>query len=439
MKVLHALNHFLPQQTAGTEIYTWALCNFLKQQGVSLRLIVPNYGEGNSLDYIYGDLSVHKYAESSIVDRSLVMGFRAADGLPNFISYLNKFKPDIVHFHELAGSNGISLLHFKAAKASGAKVIMTFHLAGYSCKTGTLLNKEKYMCDGLINLKKCSVCFLHTKGFKSMAPFIVGASDFLHKLSFDLSQCNHRLGTALSIVSQLSKQKINLHSLVSLCEKVVVISRWYQQNLLLNGIGKHKLHFISQGLPFKTDFYPLKEKESKHPLLLIFLGRINKFKGLHLLIEALMTLDSSLVKLSIFGNSDDMTYEAELRAKTNEMENVSWRGKLLQDDVVSTLHQHDILCLCSTFSEMSPLVIQEAFAARIPVLASNVYGNAEQIQHNHNGLLFHFNNVEDLRYQILRCINEPLLLYTLAKNIKAPRSFEEVGKEYYTLYKNLLN
>jgi glycosyltransferase involved in cell wall biosynthesis len=87
---------------------------------------------------------------------------------------------------------------------------------------------------------------------------------------------------------------------------------------------------------------------------------------------------------------------------------------------------------------MSPLVIQEAFAAGIPVLASNVYGNAEQIQHNHNGLLFQFNNVADLRNQILRCIEEPSLLNNMSKNIKSPRTFEEVGEEYYQLYKSLL-
>jgi glycosyltransferase involved in cell wall biosynthesis len=88
---------------------------------------------------------------------------------------------------------------------------------------------------------------------------------------------------------------------------------------------------------------------------------------------------------------------------------------------------------------MSPLVIQEAFAAGLPVIASNVYGNAEQISHNHNGLLFGINNVNELRVQIMRCINEPLLLLDLTKNIKPPRSFKEVGKEYIDLYKNLMN
>jgi glycosyltransferase involved in cell wall biosynthesis len=121
------------------------------------------------------------------------------------------------------------------------------------------------------------------------------------------------------------------------------------------------------------------------------------------------------------------------------MKNVFWCGKLHQEEVISTLCQHDMLCICSTFSEMSPLVIQEAFAAGIPVLASDVYGNADQIQHDQNGLLFQFNNIVDLRHQIHRSINEPELLQKLLNNIQPPRSFEEVGSDYFGLYKSLLN
>jgi glycosyltransferase involved in cell wall biosynthesis len=184
---------------------------------------------------------------------------------------------------------------------------------------------------------------------------------------------------------------------------------------------------------------PNKCKFNQKPLRLIFLGRINKFKGLHLLIAALENIDPSWVQLSIFGNSDDFDYETDLRSKTHKMNNIFWHGKLMQEDVVVTLNKYHMLCLCSTFSEMSPLVIQEAFAAKIPVLAANVYGNAEQIQHNYNGLLFKFNNVEDLRIQILRCINEPDLINLLAKNISSPRSFSEVADEYFELYKKLLS
>lgn len=49
---------------------------------------------------------------------------------------------------------------------------------------------------------------------------------------------------------------------------------------------------------------------------------------------------------------------------------------------------HDVLCLCSTFSEMGPLVIHEAKAGGIPILAIYIFGNAEQIQDGVDGLVF---------------------------------------------------
>jgi glycosyltransferase involved in cell wall biosynthesis len=209
--------------------------------------------------------------------------------------------------------------------------------------------------------------------------------------------------------------------------------------LIANGIDQKKIQVIKQGIPFDPTNYISTRTTHDGSLKLIFLGRINKFKGLHLLIEAIKDIDPLLVQLSIFGNSDDSFYESSLKNQTESNNNIFWNGQLNQKDVVKILQQHDALCLCSTFSEMSPLVIQEAFAAGIPVIASNVYGNEEQIRHNMNGLLFDFNNVNDLRRQIIRCIKEPSLLQDLAKNIKSPRSFKEVGGEYLTLYKNLLN
>lgn len=439
MKVVQVLNHFLPNLTAGTEVYTWSLSKKIQLQGVEVKIIIPNYGEIESSNYYYDGIAVHQYAEPTLVDRSLIMGFRAPDGLKKFKSYLNIEQPDLVHFHELAGSNGITLQHVQAAKATGAKVIMTFHLAGYSCKTGTLFYKGKLLCNGVIDLRKCSNCYLHSRGYSYAAWFLTRTSAILHKLSIDTSNWGNKLGTALGTVPILAKLKVDLHTLVSSCDRVVAITQWYQKVLLANGIDPNKICFIPQGLPL-DNVSDSTENTSVHiPLRLLFLGRINKFKGLHLILEALRDIDSSLVSLSIYGNSDDDAYEQEQRIKTANQSNVSWGGKLEQKDIMPTMREHDILCLCSTFSEMSPLVIQEAFAARLPVIASNVYGNAEQITHGENGLLFNFNDVEDLRRQILQCINRPALLNAMTKKIAPPRSFKDLASDYLELYKSILN
>lgn len=439
MKVFQVLNHFLPQYTAGTEVYTWALSKQLQQQGVAVKVLIPHYGKTENADYVYDGLAVHQYAEPSVVDRSLIMGFRSPDGLNNFVAFLKIEQPDLVHFHELAGSNGITLQHVQVAKASGARVIMTFHLAGYSCKTGTLVFRGESLCNGEIDLRKCSTCYLHSRGYTNAACYLTGASTILHKLSIDTSKLGNKVGTALGTVPILAKLNTDLNTLVSSCDRVVAITEWYQKVLKTNGIDPNKICFIPQALPLSNLSDSIKNKPVHSPLRLLFLGRINKFKGLHLILEALKEIDTALVSLSIYGNSDDETFEQEQRIKTENQSNVFWAGKLEQKDVIPIMRKHDILCLCSTFSEMSPLVIQEAFAARIPVIASNVYGNAEQITHGENGLLFKFNDVVDLRRQILKCINHPDLLNEMANKIIPPRSIKDLASDYLELYKSILN
>lgn len=438
MKVLQVLNYFLPEKTAGTEIYAWSLSFNLNKKGINTKVLVPNYNKIINEEYKYNELSVIKFAEPSKVDRSLIMGFRKPDGLQYFKNILIQEKPDVVHFHELAGSNGITLSHVEAARLHGSKVVFTFHLAGYSCKNGTLINDGDQLCDGKINYSKCAKCYMKERGFNRFSKYLVYSSDVLHKFSIDPSKWNSKYGTAFGIINIFEKLQNDLIKLIDNCDRVVAISKWYKKILILNGIDYNKIIYIPQGLP-SNQKDPLKNVFRKDKLKLLFIGRISKFKGLHILIDAVMKINKDLVQLSIFGNTDEIDYEQNLKNVTKDQDNIIWMGLLNKEDVLNKMVQHDILCLCSTFSEMSPLVIQEAFAVGLPVIASNVYGNAEQIIHDKNGLLFRFNDPLDLKFQIERCINESTLLDDISKNIIPPRSFDDVTEEYIKLYKSLLN
>lgn len=440
MKVIQVLNFFLPQHTAGTEVYAHALSKQLQQHGIVVHVLIPHFGKITDNDYKFDGLEVHQYAEPSAVDRSLIMGFRKPDGLKNFKKYLETHKPDLVHFHEITGSNGITLLHVKAAKAIGAKIIMTFHLAGYSCKTSTLVQPDKQLCDGIIDEKICGSCYLNHRGLKWVSLPTIQLSRLSKSLGFDFRKTNNSVGTLLGTANIIDKLKTDLFDLVDLCDEVVCLTNWYEGILLSNGINASKISVIKQGLPngnINRDRSVSLKRDLK-PLKLMFLGRISTLKGLHLLIEALIGLDADNVELSIYGNSEFGGYESDLRMQTIHLKNIHWLGKLDQSAVLTTMANHDILCLCSTISEMSPLVIQEAKAAGIPVLASNVNGNAQQIKDDVDGLLFDFNSVAALKFQINRLIEDPSLLIKLKKNISVPRTFEVVGLEYLKLYNRVL-
>ncbi len=440
MKIIHVLNHYLPQQTAGTEVYTHALCKYLQNRNIVSTVIIPNKGQFISDGYTHEGIYVYQYSEPSIVDRSLIMGFRFPDGLKSFGSYLESAKPNVIHFHELAGSNGVTLEHVKLAKTMGFKVILTFHLAGYSCMTGTLIHYAGKLCNGLIDEHLCGECYLKQKGMGLISYPLARCSQALRKMGVDSRKMDHPIGTLLGTANIIGKLKGDLIELVILCDQVVCLTNWYRDILLKNGIDAKKIRVIEQGLPIGTEeiincsVFTQKEK----PLKLMFLGRISKFKGLHLLLDALAIFPKNKVELAIYGNSEEGDYENNLRNQTVERSNVHWMGKLKQTNVISTMTQHHILCLCSTFSEMSPLVIQEAKAAGMPVLASNVYGNSEQIKHGINGLLFDFNSIDSLKQQIQRLISEPNLLGELRSNITQPKSFDVVGREYVELYESIL-
>ncbi len=440
MKILQTLNHFLPDQTAGTEVYTFALSRFLQKKNIISKVVIPNFGQESSDNYFYEGIEVHRFGEPSVVDRALIVGFRKPEGLKSFANYLLAENPDIVHFHELAGSNGITLEHVKLAKSMGFKVVMTFHLASYSCKTGTLVQNGINLCDGIIDKRKCGECYLKYKGAAWLSLPVATMSEIFQKMGADFRKLNHPIGTLLGTANVIQKLKRDLIELVNLCDQVVCLTNWYREILVNNGIDDGKIKIIEQGLPLDKHeiVVSLVHLQKKKPLKLMFLGRISKFKGLHLLMDALLELPTDAVELSIYGNSEGGEYERNLRNKTLDTLNIKWMGKLNQSDVISTMSQHDLLCLCSTFSEMSPLVIQEAKAAEIPVLASDVYGNSEQIIHDVNGLLFEFNNVDSLKNQIYRILNQPELLSNLKMNISKPRSFELVGDAYLNVYQQLI-
>ncbi|HRO41271.1 MAG TPA: glycosyltransferase [Flavipsychrobacter sp.] len=439
MKIIFCLNHFLPQQVAGTEIYTFSLMKELQKRHVECIALIPNYEKTINSTYWIDGIRVVQYAEPSILDRELFMGKRVPDGIKAFQEVLQAERPDIVHFQEVAGGNGLTLFHLKVAKEQGAKVVMTFHLAGYSCRTGDLMFKQQTLCDGIIDEHRCSLCFLHHKGYESISTPVAKVSAALFKVGLDTSSIPNRIGTSLSFHFLIKELRNNLLQIAAISDKVVSLTHWYYDILIKNGIDAQKLTVITQGLPLKDTSVVAKRPDKIVPLRLIFIGRITPLKGVHLLIEAFGEIDPLTVSLHIYGSTTDQQYEKQCKIASVSMPNVKWMGQLEQAQVIPTMQRYHALCLPSTFSEMSPLVIQEAFAAGIPVVASNIYGNAEQVKDGENGLLFAFNDAIALRERIMQLIQQPTLLEHLTAGILTPRSFGAVADEYQQLYFNLLS
>jgi glycosyltransferase involved in cell wall biosynthesis len=96
--------------------------------------------------------------------------------------------------------------------------------------------------------------------------------------------------------------------------------------------------------------------------------------------------------LDVFGNKVDEEYFVKCR---NEYL-FNYKGTLNRDELIKLLPEYDFLILPSLFTEMYPLVIQEAFNTQLPVIASAAKGNMDVIKEGKNGFIFNYGDHKDL-------------------------------------------
>ena len=439
MKISFLLNHFLPYQVAGTEVYTWALAKSLQQQGHVVIIVTPNYDTDNNDEYMHDGLRVTRYAEPNKRDRKLLAGKRPPDGIKAFEILIKKENPDIVNIQELNQSSGIGMYHLKVLSSLQIPIITTLHLAGYSCYCGTLMYKDKEPCDGLIRIGKCTRCALSRLPIHPVTQQLLYVSSMpLFKLNINTANLNNKAGTAFSYPFIIKNVEERLHHIVNYSSKIIVLTDWFKKVLLLNNIPENKIQLIKQGLPHTDQIIPKTTLKTNSQLRLMFMGRILPIKGLNLLLEAIDSLDSDNFLLDIFGDDNNSGYVQMLKEKTLHKQNIHWKGTIVQQYVVSTMQLYDAIVIPSIVCEMAPLLIQEAFAAAVPVIGSDVKGIAEQVQDGHNGLLFKMGSVSELKQLIQNVLTDRSILKRLSGNIQLPRSFKEVSEETIILYESVL-
>jgi glycosyltransferase involved in cell wall biosynthesis len=174
-------------------------------------------------------------------------------------------------------------------------------------------------------------------------------------------------------------------------------------------------------------------------LKFIFIGRITHIKGLKCVLEALIKIDKKIV-LHIYGQSTEDSYYNEcIEIISKSLHDIVLKGVFENCESVNILSSYDALIVPTVSSEMSALVIQEAFAAKTPVIASDLPGNSEHVIPKINGYLFKRNDSNNLAELLENIIDNPDELRSLKKTIVDPQSFKIITQKYLVEYRKLLN
>lgn len=141
---------------------------------------------------------------------------------------------------------------------------------------------------------------------------------------------------------------------------------------------------------------------------LLFVGRLAAVKGVPVLFEALGEVLKSQpeTRLTLIGDGHERAgLEAEA-ARLGLAEKVTFAGYKSQDEVAGALRAADLFVLPS-FAEGVPVVLMEAMASGLPVVASSVGGVGELVEHGVSGLLLPPGNAVALAAALTDLLDNP--------------------------------
>lgn len=140
----------------------------------------------------------------------------------------------------------------------------------------------------------------------------------------------------------------------------------------------------------------------------VFVGRLDPVKGVSLLLEAFSRVRAGhpAARLTVAG---DGRARARLEARARDLglaDVVAFPGYLDEGQVAALLSTADMLILPS-FAEGLPVVLMEALASRIPVIATQIAGVPELVQDGISGFIVPPGDVASLADRMDRLLADP--------------------------------
>ncbi|OYX35596.1 MAG: hypothetical protein B7Y99_03150 [Caulobacterales bacterium 32-69-10] len=183
---------------------------------------------------------------------------------------------------------------------------------------------------------------------------------------------------------------------LSQVERFIAPSRFLADRYAEWGIARERLAVIENILPVRarapTPPRPAAYSDDR-PLRLGYFGQFTPYKGLDVLLKAMNQLPAAAgVTLTIFGAANGEANRAWFEALGPELDKagarVSLHGPYRNEDAGALLQTVDWVVAPSVWWENSPLVIQEARVAGVPVLVSHIGGMAEKVEPGVDGAHF---------------------------------------------------
>ncbi|MBV9411862.1 MAG: glycosyltransferase family 4 protein [Acidimicrobiia bacterium] len=378
MRILH-VNKYLYRR-GGAESYMQAVASLQRAAGHEVAFFGMDHPENEPQVY---DRHFPSYLElepapTSAVDKvagfgRMVWSTSARRGMD---AVLSDFQPDVAHLHNTYHHLSPSILGPLARRRIPA--VMTLHDYKLACPTYRFLDKGEI----------CQAC--------------LGG----HFTQAVRRRCKDgSLGSSAAMAAELA-----IHTALRAYRNVqlfVCPSRFMAGRMGAAGVFPDRLrwipHFVSPGA----------ERADEASESVVFAGRLSPEKGVDTLIDAVARMQAP-VRLKIAGEGPDRDRLGALAARAGD-DRVRFLGRLERDAMDALIGGAAAVVLPSRWYENQPMIVLEAFARGVPVVATDLGGTPELIRHGVDGFLVAPDDPDALASALQSLLADPARVRAMGK------------------------
>jgi len=447
MKIALTVHQFLPDHSSGTEVIAYGIAKELQARGHDVR-IVTGYPARTALsdqerfdEYEFDGLRVVRFSHAHVPmggqDNVNEAEYNNQLFYRFFKEWLRQEKPDVVHFVHLGRLTASAVDACVEAQVPTVFTATDFWIV---CPTNQLRLPDGSMCSGPgvasancvkhITLVSQPESVRRTVGH--LPTLVVAAGVFASNRGW----FGERWST--SYIRAISARIQFLRSRAKQIDRIVVPSKVMRSMLVANGIPAERMVTLPYGIG--VDRIARNTNRGREEVLRVgFIGTLSEHKGAHVLIEAVKQIPGDVrIELKLHGRTDEFPdYISALGRQIGDDRRIQLNGPFRNTQIGEVLGSMDVLVCPSLWYENTPLVMYEAMAAGIPVVATDLAGMAESVEDGVNGLLFDVGDSSQLARHLLMLAEDRERLRALAAATRSPMSVPDHVSHLEGIYREL--
>ncbi|MDJ0632816.1 MAG: glycosyltransferase family 4 protein [Xenococcaceae cyanobacterium MO_188.B29] len=324
----------------------------------------------------------------------------------DFKRFLQQLQPDVIHFHHTIRI-GVEAIQIARQTLPNVKIVFTIHEFILICnRDGQMVRKDNNELCEYASPDRCHRCFpeFSPQQFKMREKFL--------------------------------KTHLNL------IDRFISPSYFLAKRFIDWGISEEKITVLENGRRVYDPVPHRQLKPGEKRNVFGFFGQINPYKGVLLILEAVEYLiknNFTEFKIELFGNiaTGFPEFKEELNQFLDKYKDiVTHHGKYKQSEITQLIKLVDWAIVPSVWWENSPLVIQEVFMHKRPIICSDIGGMAEKVENNVTGVHFKVSNTVSLANKLKEVALDRQLWSSLVQNIEPRLSIENSAYQHIQLYEN---